>query len=120
LSTSIETTALRVEDGHAWTGGSAAVARLALRAAATNAAATLTGLATAATSPATPPCRLSTSIETTALRVEDGHAWTGGSAAVARLALRALADAKIDYCTDYDLGEAYENLLNKNVLYIIE
>jgi hypothetical protein len=52
--------------------------------------------------------------------VEDGHAWTGGSAAVARLALRALADAKIDYCTDYDLGEAYENLLNKNVLYIIE
>jgi hypothetical protein len=35
-------------------------------------------------------------------------------------AQRATRTAKIDYCTDYDLGEAYENLLNKNVLNIIE
>jgi hypothetical protein len=50
--------------------------------------------------------------------VEDGHAWTGGSAAVTRLALRA---DDIDYCIDYDSGEeADEDLLTENVLYTIE
>ena len=74
-SAQIGTTALRVEDRHAGpVAGAAADARLAAHHLTCTTATTPTSLATADTSPATPPCRTSAQIGTTALRVEDRHA----------------------------------------------